>query len=375
MSGYGLRVRPLSGGRVLRGADVTPVVLAAVLSVVAMALVTKHAGGAAAEVAVLSMTVPVAFARRAVMVASGAVAAGTLVNYLVFGHLVRCGAGLPAAFYLAYSAGRAPIERRVRLLALAGALVSVAAQCMWDPNLGVSLIALIAPVTVAFFLAGCYVRSRGRLVAELGDRVHDVQARREATARLAVAADRELLSRGLDDALQVQLAALADAAVTARQPVGDRREALHRVESLARETLDTVRHMLGGLRDTSTAPRPGLDRLHELIAAPPWGSVSVSGAVRPLPGSVELAAYRVAEILCAPLLRAPGTPALIELIYTPTALAIQIRGVAADHADIPVAERIAQTRTALYGGTVEAHIAGDVLRWSTQFQLVSPRAS
>src|SRR5580698_4715297 len=82
-------------------------------------LVQRQAGGGvAACIAATAMTLPVAFARRAPLRAAAILAAATAANELFFGHLIRCGAALPAAFYVAYVAGRACAGRR-RTLTLA----------------------------------------------------------------------------------------------------------------------------------------------------------------------------------------------------------------------------------------------------------------
>ena len=53
----------------------------------------------------LLMTLPVAFARKWPLVAAGVLLAGALVNWWAIGHYVRCGATLPAVFYMAFVVG------------------------------------------------------------------------------------------------------------------------------------------------------------------------------------------------------------------------------------------------------------------------------
>jgi hypothetical protein len=68
--------------------------------------IRAHRGGVAVCVAATAMTLPAAFAPRAPLAAAGVLAAATAANELFFGHLVRCGATLPAVFFVAYLAGR-----------------------------------------------------------------------------------------------------------------------------------------------------------------------------------------------------------------------------------------------------------------------------
>src|ERR1700722_2066969 len=75
--------------------------LALVLSAFAIALTSgvMHSGhphgGFWSSLAVLSMTVPVMWRRRAPLAAMAVLAAGSLFNGLVIGSMVRCGAALP----------------------------------------------------------------------------------------------------------------------------------------------------------------------------------------------------------------------------------------------------------------------------------------
>lgn len=85
--------RPVLGARDIGWGDAG---LAAALSVYAILLVgnvvtTVPHGGALAAVAVLAMTAPVAWERRAPVVAAAVVAIGAAANELLIGKMVRCG--------------------------------------------------------------------------------------------------------------------------------------------------------------------------------------------------------------------------------------------------------------------------------------------
>ena len=93
------------------GLGVLDLAVAVILSGYAVALVsgvihTSHPhGGAAASVGVLAMILPVAWRRPAPLAAAAVMAAAALLNGLVFGPIVRCGAFLPAIFLVAYAVG------------------------------------------------------------------------------------------------------------------------------------------------------------------------------------------------------------------------------------------------------------------------------
>jgi hypothetical protein len=144
---------------------VSAVASALALTAFMVFLVQRQAGGGvAACVAATAMTLPVAVARRAPLQCAAILAAAAAANELFFGHLIRCGAALPAAFYAAYLAGRACAGRR-RTLTLAFVLACVVIQCLYDPQLGRDVIPLMAAVSGVFFGAGLLVRRRSAMVA------------------------------------------------------------------------------------------------------------------------------------------------------------------------------------------------------------------
>ena len=130
--------RPVGGLREIGWGDVA---LAAFLSLYAIVLVSGLSGianphsGAAAAVAVLAMTVPVAWERRAPAAAAAAVAVGAAANELVIGPMIRCGPGLPAVFVIAFFAGTRLEGRRLAVAEgfCAGAVIT---QAVYDPRLG-----------------------------------------------------------------------------------------------------------------------------------------------------------------------------------------------------------------------------------------------
>ena len=117
------------------------IALAAFLSLYAIVLVSGLSGvanphnGAVAAVAVLAMTVPVAWERRAPTAAAAGVAVGAAANELVIGPMIRCGPGLPAVFVIAFFAGTRLNGRRLAV-AEGFCACAVITQALYDPRLG-----------------------------------------------------------------------------------------------------------------------------------------------------------------------------------------------------------------------------------------------
>src|SRR5580700_7564147 len=199
--------RPAGGLREIGWGDVA---LAAFLSLYAIVDVSGLSGianphsGAVAAVAVLAMTVPVAWERRAP-------AAGAAVNELVIGPMIRCGPGLPAVFVIAFFAGTRLDGRRLAVAEgfCAGAVIT---QALYDPQLGAGFLVAGLPVVAACCLAGRLARSRGLAAAALRERNAELRDQRDQTARLAVAADRARVCADLDDFLRDRITAMAAAA-------------------------------------------------------------------------------------------------------------------------------------------------------------------
>ena len=143
-----------------------------------------------------------------------------------------------------------------------------------------------------------------------------------------------------------------------------------RIETLGRDSLNDMRSLLGVLRSDAPgdrAPRPSLAELDALIAdARRAGSaveLEVEGGVRPLPGGVELAAYRALQHAVGALRGGDGERALVRLRYLPGALELEVRGRPGSGAR--AALMAARERIATQGGSFSAEDAapaGSVVR-------------
>ena len=245
----------------------TGIVLAAGLGGFAVVLVLgfTHSGhphgGVAAAAGVLAMTVPVAWAHRAPTATLAVLLAAAVLNGLVFGSMVRCGATLPALLYATTCAGMRPWSRRTGLcvvLALAAAL----AQAFSDPNLGPGFLIPGVPVLLAFCAVGRLAGQRLKAVADLRRRNAALATQRERTAALSVLVERERVAGDLDALLRLNLDRISaaarnghDAAAVPDAP-GDpelARVAFAEIEECGRDSLSMIRALIQDLRHQPAA--------------------------------------------------------------------------------------------------------------------------
>jgi hypothetical protein len=359
----------------VRWAEVAVLAFALALSVYVVVLVRIQAGGVAACVAATAMTLPVAFARRTPLAAATVLAVAAAANELFFGHLIRCGAALPAVFFVAYLAGRA-CAGRTRALVLAGVLASTVIQCLYDPRLGAPAIVLMAAAGGVFAGGGILVRRRAGLVAELRRRTEQLREQREQTAALAVAAERSRITADIGGMLRERIDEIGRLA----QPTGDGTDRLDAsfaaIELAGRAVLDSMRHVVGTLRDAPREPEPGLAELGDLLtrATTAGTRLSVEGLARPLPASLELTAYRIAEQLLTVLRDEPSAQVDVRLRFAPGCLELCIAGPPAVGCELRQLRSAVQARFALYGGTIEIDDSAGRLAALVRLPLVTSHA-
>jgi hypothetical protein len=338
----------------IRWAEIAAFAFALALSAYVVVLVRGQAGGVAACVAATAMTLPVAFARRMPLAAAGVLAAAAAANELFFGHLIRCGAALPAVFFVVYLAGRG-CTGRARTLVLAAAFVSVVIQCLYDPRLGAPVIALMAAVSGVFAGAGILVRRRAGLVAELRRQTGQLREQREQTAALAVAAERARITADISGTLRERIDEIGRLA----RPGGDGTDHIDArfaaIELAGRAILDSMRTVVGTLRDAPREPEPGLAELGGLLthATTAAARLSVEGPARPLPASLELTGYRIVEQLLTVLRDEPSAQVDVSLRFAPDCLELCIAGPPAAGCELRQTRSAVQARLALFGGTID----------------------
>jgi signal transduction histidine kinase len=308
----------------------------------------------------VAATLPVLWWRRNLLAAvAGSVAAMT-AHDLLFGHVVRCGAGLPLAFVLAFLAGLR-YERRRSLGALGLVAALVGAVLALDSVAGPDLIPLAVLVAGVVWGIGQVARSRSLLAQELRRRNEELRTLRDRRAVLEVAGDRARVSRELEAVLDERLGrleALADAAAVTTDPEGAR-AALVTLEEDSRRALDDMREVVGVLRggEVALAPTPSVAQLDALLARLGRGRLAVRGEPRLLPASVELSAYRIVEHLVPVLATDAAAPAAVLVRFDDDALQIEVTGRVARGAELRAALSRARERARLHAGSLDVKVA------------------
>jgi hypothetical protein len=105
-------------------------------------------------------TVPILFRRRNLWVVLGVTAAALAVHDIGFGWVVRCGAGLPLAFALAYSVGRLVTDRKQSYGALVAVIGIQFLVLVRDSVAGLGVLPFTAVISAAFWGAGLYLQKR-----------------------------------------------------------------------------------------------------------------------------------------------------------------------------------------------------------------------
>lgn len=212
--------------------------------------------------------------------------------------------------WAAYQAGREVTSRLGVVViagASAGALAAQLARTFDAKFVATFLIFVVLPL-----LAGRYTAQHERLVATLA-----------SNERLRIARD-------MHDSLGHRLSLVSIQA--AALEVGDlppaHREAVSQLARSARDALDELYLLVGGLRGREVA-LPGLDAVDRLVAEYRDAGVDVTvdgnGTPQPLPDLTGHAAYRVVEeCLTNAAKHAPGQPVRLGLTWEPDALLLSV---------------------------------------------------
>jgi signal transduction histidine kinase len=318
-------------------------------------------GGWPAALAVLMMTGPVIFARRAPLLAAAALAAGAGLNWWLIGHLVRCGPALSAVFYVAFIIG-SRCERRRAAFGVAALAVGIVCQGASDPQLGSPSVAVImVPLALVFFGLGRLLRSRDATVRELHARTAELHEQRERTAQVAVEADRARIAGDLDTFLQDRVGEMAASAESGHAVLDSRpdqaQQAFVAIQDTGRAALAHMRHVVRDLRDSApTQPAPVLAQLDQLLSDADRSDVAlrISGDPRCLPPGLELSSYRIIEHLLDTLDRAAGTRAAVEVCFGPGGLELTVTGPSVRPGDARRALAAAGERAAVQGGSLRS---------------------
>lgn len=223
----------------------------------------------------------------------------------------------------------------------------------------------------AVWITGRYTRSRREQLTELHERARRLEREQDAQARAAVAAERSRIARELHDVMAHSVSVMIVQSDGGSFALDDDPESARRafgaISATGRETLAEMRRLLGVLREddeSGYAPQPGVEQLGDLVeqvrAAGLPVELTVEGARRTLPKSLELVVYRVIQESLTNTMKhgGPGATARARLHYGDGVIEATVsddgRGVIASsdgrgHGLIGLRERVA-----MYGGTVTA---------------------
>jgi signal transduction histidine kinase len=189
----------------------------------------------------------------------------------------------------------------------------------------------------ASVVAGEVVKGRRDYIAAVEARAVEAERTREEEARRRAGDERLRIAREVHDVLGHSLSLINVQAGTAahvidRQPE-KAREALEIIKQASKQALQDLRGTLEALQEShESAPRvpsPGLQRLDHLVglvaASGVDVDVTVTGDPRPLPATVDLAAYRIVQESLTNVLRhARSTTAAVRLSYGEHELDIEV---------------------------------------------------
>jgi signal transduction histidine kinase len=241
----------------------------------------------------------------------------------------------------AYSAAAAGHIRAAGTLLAGVVLFGVGWQTLGEDKslasvVGTGTLADVA-LLAAVLLLGEAVRNRRAWAEEVRLRLRRAEEDREREAARQVAEERLRVGRELHDVLAHTVAGLNVQASVAADVIDDDPEqakaALRTIREQSRTAIAELKATVGLLRGDATdaprAPAPGLGELDGLVrmagGAGVEVDVSVAGAVRPLPGTIDLTAYRILQESLTNVVRHAGASTARVLIrYEPDAIVVQV---------------------------------------------------
>ncbi|MFI5527683.1 sensor histidine kinase [Kitasatospora sp. NPDC051853] len=240
---------------------------------------------------------------------------------------------LPTHFGATLIVGVFSVARACPPRVTAVAAVATAALLSWSQTYdrAVTWQESISPLLSVLFVVG------GGLAVNRWQR--EVAANRQLLADRAVADERRRIARELHDIVAHHITTMQLMAGGARANLANpevAREALVTLEASGRLALREMRQLLDVLRtgdepdDAPAAPQPGVEDLDRLVAESERAGLpavlTVDGARRPLPPTVGLTVYRIAqEALTNARKHAGPARAEVRLTYRPESVAVEVR--------------------------------------------------
>jgi signal transduction histidine kinase len=317
---------------VRRRAVLLDVAVAAVTTGIEIGLLVDGWPGWTATAVVLSVLTgaTLVLRRRSPLAVLAATLAGTAVVVAVSGGGFPGGAPVVVALFTV-------AERRDRWTAVAVLVPAAVLLQVW---------AVAQPaVSVIAVIAGAYLQTRRRYTAALEERAAQLEREREQLNLIAAQRERASIARDLHDIVAHSVTVMLLGARGARDVLHTRPDVaddvLRRVEAGGEESLAELRRILAVLREPAgrpggeliepaeLAPAPSLDRLPELVghfhAAGLPVRLQIDGDRRPLPGGLELSAYRIVEEALTNVAKhARATDVAVHLRYRRDGLEVRV---------------------------------------------------
>ena len=254
--------------------------------------------------------------------------------------------GFNAVLVAAYTAGAyGSLRHRSKVFAVAFVALGVELVRPFLPNVGEDGVLLGIAFELLFNLSilsvfwafGVTTRARRENERELVRRAAELERQREENARRAVFDERVRIARELHDVVAHHVSVMGTQAGAARRVVTTQparaQDALSSIEAASRQAVVELHKMLGFLRREGDAEelsrQPTLRELDELVDhvsnAKLRVDVRVEGEPEPLPGTLEVSAYRlVQEALTNTLKHANASRATVLLQYRPESFVVSI---------------------------------------------------
>jgi signal transduction histidine kinase len=233
-----------------------------------------------------------------------------------------------------------------------------------------------AALLAAVLLLGEAVRNRRAWAEEVRARLRRADEDREREAERRVQQERLRIAREMHDVLAHTIAAInvqAGVAGDVLDESPDRaRASLRDIRRQSRDAIAELRATVGMVREGGSAaprePAPGLAELDRLIEKAAGAGlrveVALAGAARPLPATVDLAAYRIVQESLTNVVRhAHASEATVSVRYEPEAVVVDVQdngseaanGASGDHDGHGLLGM--RERAAALGGTLHAGAA------------------
>ncbi|MEV8324380.1 histidine kinase [Kitasatospora sp. NPDC056731] len=220
---------------------------------------------------------------------------------------------------------------------------------MWGTGTNWAAIAVASAAVAGTAVAGAgwlgvaLARARRLHRAAIGERGWLLERERESAARTAVDAERARIAAELHDIVSHNVSLMVVQAGAAREVIAtmpaEAAAAMGAVEAAGRDAMTELRHLLGLLAPAADgteeeaadgfAPQPSLSRLGPLIDRFAFAGlpveVRISGEPRPLPGGVDVTAYRIIqEALTNALKHGDGVTAEVTVRYADHYLRVEV---------------------------------------------------